>query len=237
MYGYSILRPATWPTRGGIDIALACAWSSPNGWLIDHDEVSALTKAHPGRILGVAGADLDKPMQAVRVPMLPACIVRRVWDDPRRIPYLLIWRGVRDGKVKEALRVIPNHGPTGAPSVKIKRTDGRSVHVSLVWRPQPHGGRSLLLRCWSCRQPCRALYGARVGDDGRFYVARRADWECRTCANLRYSSEGGALVVRTRCKILRPLSGLFSGPRPKRWFPDVFSSPRDAAVAGVCALT
>jgi predicted TIM-barrel fold metal-dependent hydrolase len=52
--------------QGRIDVALACAWSSPNGWLIDHDEVSALTKAYPGRIVGVAGADLDKPMQAVR---------------------------------------------------------------------------------------------------------------------------------------------------------------------------
>jgi hypothetical protein len=171
-----------------------------------------------------------------QVPMLPAWIVRGIWDDPRRIPYLLIWKGVRDGTVKDALRVIPRRGPTGTPSVEIKRTDGSSVHVSLVWRPQPHGGRSLLLRCRSCRQPCRALYGTRVGDDGRFYAARRADWECRTCANLRYSSEGGALVVRTRCTILRPLSSLFSGPRPKRWLPHVFASPRDAAAAGVCSL-
>jgi hypothetical protein len=37
--------------------------------------------------------------------MLPAWIVRRVWDDPRRIPYLLVWKGRRDGEVKEAVRV------------------------------------------------------------------------------------------------------------------------------------
>ena len=43
---------------------------------------------------------------------------------------------------------------------------------------------------------CRALYGAKVGNDGRFYKAVRADWECRQCAELRYSSEGGALVLR-----------------------------------------
>jgi uncharacterized protein len=52
--------------QGGVQIGLACAWSSPNGWLIDHDEVAALANAFPGRIVGVAGADLDRPMQAVR---------------------------------------------------------------------------------------------------------------------------------------------------------------------------
>jgi hypothetical protein len=169
--------------------------------------------------------------------MLPAWAVQSVWDDPRQIPYLLIWKSARDGSVKEAVRlVVPRSRVNEAPSVEVKRTDGSAVHVYLVCRSQPHGGRSLLLRCWSCQQPCRALYGARVGDDGRFYVMRRADWECRTCAKLRYSSEGGALVVRTRCAILRPLSGLFSGPRPKRWLPHVFASPRDAAAAGVCSF-
>jgi hypothetical protein len=96
--------------------------------------------------------------------------------------------------VKEAVRIArfaPRTDLYEADSVEIKRTDGSTVPVYLEWRPQPRGGRSLLLRCWSCR----ALYGARVGDDGRFYVVRRADWECRTCAMLRYSSEGGAICA------------------------------------------
>lgn len=52
--------------QGGVQIGLACAWCGPNGWLIEHDEVAALANAFPGRIVGVAGADLDRPMQAVR---------------------------------------------------------------------------------------------------------------------------------------------------------------------------
>src|SRR5712692_10563286 len=140
-----------------------------------------------------------------QVPMLPAWAVRWVWDDPRQIPYLLAWKSRWDDKVKEAvrvMRVVPSPGVTEAPSVEVKRSDGSVVPVYLVWRWQPHGGKSLLLRCWSCLRPCRALYGARVGDDGRFYVVRRSDWECRTCAKLSYSSEGGALIVRTRCATL-----------------------------------
>jgi len=31
----------------------------------------------------------------------------------------------------------------------------------------------------------------RVGDDGRYYKAVSANWECRRCAGLRYYSEGG----------------------------------------------
>jgi predicted TIM-barrel fold metal-dependent hydrolase len=52
--------------EGGVDIALASAWCGPEGWLISHDEVAALVRAHPGRIVGVASADLWKPMEAVR---------------------------------------------------------------------------------------------------------------------------------------------------------------------------
>jgi hypothetical protein len=37
--------------------------------------------------------------------MLPAWAVRLVWDDPRRIPYLMTWHSAREGKLKEAVRV------------------------------------------------------------------------------------------------------------------------------------
>jgi len=52
--------------QGKVSIGLSAAWSSPAGWLISHDEVAEFAKAYPDRIIGVAGADLDKPMEAVR---------------------------------------------------------------------------------------------------------------------------------------------------------------------------
>ncbi len=130
------------------------------------------------------------------VPMLPAWAVREVWEDPRRIPYLLVWKGRFDDQVKEAVRLaraVPKAQLPEADSVEVKRTDGSIVPVYLAWRWQPRGGRTLLLKCWQCQRPCRALYGYKVGDDGRFYKAVMADWQCRTCAELSYSSEGGYL--------------------------------------------
>ena len=52
--------------QGGVSVALAAAWCAPHGWMISHDEVAAIASAYPGRILGVASANLDKPMEAVR---------------------------------------------------------------------------------------------------------------------------------------------------------------------------
>jgi len=52
--------------QGNVDVAFAVAWSSPAGWLITNDEVAEMTNAYPGRIIGMAGADLDEPMEAVR---------------------------------------------------------------------------------------------------------------------------------------------------------------------------
>lgn len=115
--------------------------------------------------------------------------------------------------------------PPEAEAVEITWTDGSSVPVYLSWRSQPHGGRSLLLRWWRCQSPRRALYGAKVGDDGRFYVARRADWECRTCCTLRYSSEGGALLIRGGLvsRLLRQPFPSVSSPRPNVWLPYIFT--------------
>jgi len=172
-----------------------------------------------------------------QVPMLPAWAVSWAFNDPRKIPYLLVWKSRWDGKVKEVVRVMPRpRTATEAPFVEVKRIDGSIVPVYLVWRWQPHGGRSLLLRCWRCGKPCRALYGVRVGDDGRFYVAQLADWECRRCAGLRYSSEGGALLIRCGGLLSRLLGqppGPVSSPRPEPWLPFVFTSLDQAADSGL----
>ncbi len=185
---------------------------------------------------GWGGRYLGFRINCEHVPILPAWAVRWVCDDTRRIPYLLIWKSNRDGEVKEAVRVarfVPQTNLPEADSVRVQRTDGSTVPVYLAWRRQPHGGRSLLLRCWKCQKPSRVLYGAKVGDDGRFYVARRADWECRTCAMLRYSSEGGYLrpTGLGRLGRLGVMLGAYGNlPRPELWLPYVFTS-LDAAAA------
>jgi hypothetical protein len=171
-----------------------------------------------------------------QVPLLPAWAVRCVWDDPRKIAYLLVWRSRRDHKVKEAVRVARFNSQADPPepgSVEIKRTDGCVVRIFLAWRSLPHGGNSLLLRCWRCTKACRALYGVKVRDDGHFGT-RRAYWECHRCAGLRYSSEGGALLIRGGAvsRLLgRPVPDV-TFPRPEPWLPDLFASPMDAVAAG-----
>ena len=188
---------------------------------------------------GWNGRYLGFRINCEQVPMLPAWAVRWVWDDPRKIPYLLVWRSRRDDEIKEAVRVarfVPQTNLREAESVEIKRTDGSIVPVYLVWRRQPHGGRSLLLRCWCCQRPSRALYGYKVGNDGRYYKAVLADWQCRRCAKLCYSSEGGALVLRGRGSWFRALEmqyGTTRSERPDPWYPHVFTSPTDAIAAGL----
>jgi len=52
--------------EAGVDIGLLTAWYGPEGSLIDHDEVAAAVGRYPERFRLVAGADLRKPMEAVR---------------------------------------------------------------------------------------------------------------------------------------------------------------------------
>lgn len=52
--------------RGGVDLAMLSAWSSPSGMLIGNDEVAAVVQQYPGRFVGVAAADLRDPVAAVR---------------------------------------------------------------------------------------------------------------------------------------------------------------------------
>jgi predicted TIM-barrel fold metal-dependent hydrolase len=52
--------------EGGVSIGLAAAWCAPHGWMISHEQVASMAKAYPGRILGVASANLYQPIEAVR---------------------------------------------------------------------------------------------------------------------------------------------------------------------------
>src|SRR5262250_613183 len=177
----SIPRSAATTTRGG--------WRDGDPKEGFNEIVRVPSRRYDGRFHGFR-------INCERVPELPALAVRWVWDDPRRIPYLLLWKNRHDNLITEAVRIVCSVPRTRVPeadSVEIKRTDGTAVTVYLAWRRQPHGGRALLLRCWRCQRPARSLYGFKVGNDGRFYKAVRADWDCRRCAELRYASEGGYL--------------------------------------------
>jgi len=94
----------------------------------------------------------------------------------------------------------------------------------------------LALELFALRKAASGLYGAGVGDDGRFYAVRRANWECRKCAGLRYASEGGALLIRSRGRLGR-LFGVGRIARPEPWLPYVLASPMDAIAAGFAGLS
>ena len=179
------------------------------------------------------------------VPALPASAVRHVLDDPRKIPYLLVWKSPWDGTVQEAVRVAAYSEPPGPVPldwtgwVEIRRTDGSRSLVRTIEGPMPrNGGRARFLICPSCHKLRRALYGWEPG--GRFTnSAQTSRWQCRACAGLRYASEGGARVHRGRGALAR-LFELALGPcrslRPEPWYPLVFASPAQAAAAGLCML-
>ena len=133
----------------------------------------------------------------------------------------------------EAVRLMRVVGKSRPPrsSIRGSYTPARVRHAYLLrWCWQPHGGNSMLLRCWQCRKPYRALYGVRV-DRGE---VKQTDWQCRTCAGLRYSSEGGALLmngtVLTRL-LSQPLDSL-RFPGPEKWLPHIFPSFEAAVAAG-----
>ena len=155
------------------------------------------------------GRFFGRRVNCEQVPLLPAWAVARVLDDPRKIPYLLIWTSREDGTVQEAGRVVCFTSPDSlvslhwAGAVEIKRPEGKSDLIRTIQRPLPrNGGRVRLLVCPYCNVPRRALYG--WGPGGRFTSSViRSTWGCRACNKLRYASEGGALVFRSRWTFAR----------------------------------
>src|ERR1035438_10297086 len=78
-----------------------------------------------------------------QVPMLPASVVRRIWDDPRDIPYLFTWTSRPNGARKEVVRIYRNpigSDPSGGDSVEIVPIHASNVQIRIAWQRQPHGG-------------------------------------------------------------------------------------------------
>ena len=170
------------------------------------------------------------------IPVIPAWLVRSNLNDPRRIPYLLVWKDERHGgEIKEAVRlaryVEPSNSRVTDDHVELKRTDGSATVLRIVWRMLPrNGGRALLLVCSYCNTPRRHVYGWEWDSfSGWSNRVRQISWRCRSCARLRYSSEGGYLCPGIMWRALGNL------PRPESWLPLVFTSLEEAAKAGVCA--
>jgi hypothetical protein len=69
-----------------VDRALVCAWWGPQGPILTNDEVAAIVRAHPGRLVGVASVDLLRPMDAVRE--LRRCVRELGLRALRVIPWL-----------------------------------------------------------------------------------------------------------------------------------------------------
>jgi hypothetical protein len=51
--------------RAGIQTALLTAWHRPGRWVFSNDDVAATVRQFPGRFVGVAAVDLEKPVVAV----------------------------------------------------------------------------------------------------------------------------------------------------------------------------
>ena len=174
------------------------------------------------------------------MPVIPAWLVRSNLDDPRKIPYLLVWKRESDGKIMEAVR-LTCHADGYSGYVQLKRTDGSVTILRIVWRELPrNSGSALMLLCFYCNTPRRFVYGWEWDSfSGWSNRVRSISWQCRSCARLRYSSEGGALVSRGGpiSRLLKMPFPDMHHPRPESWLPYVFTSPKEAAEAGVCELS
>jgi predicted TIM-barrel fold metal-dependent hydrolase len=73
---------------GSVARALVSAWWGPQGPIITNDEVAAIVRARPERLVGIASVDLARPMDAVRE--LRRCVRSLGFRGLRVLPWL--WR-------------------------------------------------------------------------------------------------------------------------------------------------
>src|SRR5580704_10261168 len=93
------------------------------------------------------------------MPVIPAWLVRSNLNDPRKIPYLLVWKDERhDGKIMEAVRLA--HGGF-SDLVELKRTDEAPQFClsSGARCPATEGGRS----SWFARSATRRAVTSMAG--------------------------------------------------------------------------
>jgi len=171
------------------------------------------------------------------VPCLPVATIAWVLDDPRKVPYLMVWKNDRwNGEVILAARVA-SHSEAAASDtdltsvVEVKRPDGTRNWIWTIERPLPrHGGKARHFVCPRCQHPRRALYDWKL-NPSKPHAVFASTWQCRSCAQLRYASEGGALVVHPRTelgRLIEAVEGTSRSLRPDPWYPYVFANPKDA---------
>ncbi len=69
-----------------VRVGMLAAWWGPQGELIGNDEVASWVSQHPDRLVGVASADLTRPMDAVRE--LRRCVRELGFRALRIVPWL-----------------------------------------------------------------------------------------------------------------------------------------------------
>jgi hypothetical protein len=184
---------------------------------------------------GCGGRFLGPRENCENVLCLPAWAVAWVLNDPRQVPYLLIWKEESSGKLIEAARVTEytemDREIDWAKCVEIKRADGGKNLILTIERPLPrNGGKTPLIICSRCQRPRRALYPWKL-NPSKPRAVFISSWQCRSCAQLRYASEGGALVFHLRTELGRQIEaveGVSRSPRPEPWSPYVFANPEHA---------
>lgn len=69
-----------------VRIGMLAAWWGPQGPLIPNDEVAGFVRQYPDRLVGVASADLHRPMEAVRE--IRRCVRELGFKAVRIVPWL-----------------------------------------------------------------------------------------------------------------------------------------------------
>lgn len=161
-----------------------------------------------------------------RVPLLPVGVARCILADPDWNRYQLIWLNEWTGVIEDLVwvrRVVAPCFPK-VEAIEVERPGKSTTDLHLFRRALPrNGGNDLFLECPGCRTFRRALYGWSAGGT-TIRSVDRSQWQCRECARLRYASEGGALLVRSRGALGRML-GVGRAPRPSPWLPRIFPIP------------